>query len=299
MNCNGCRNPFDHSRRKPISLSCPHTFCQDCVKKLTAKQCPDLDCNATINSKFENSQLLLVIPESSYDKLRKKIEKNLIQTDQLQLDVSKNWDKENFNYTKSLRDEIENTADQLILLIKTNKQQLLNDVFDHEDKMNETFCKIKAINDVQNYLKTKAASEDLNEKELADLDTKIEAHVRQLNFFSNQSSSIKNESIKFAAMKSISSETGIFGELVKKSASHCLESKISPKRYSVASSSSVETEGEEKKIFRKKIPFNMSQWGSCYGKRFCNCNDKMAQACSSKRCDNRSNKIECKSNVFV
>jgi hypothetical protein len=68
MECDICCESFDHSIRKPYSLSsCPHTFCLKCLEEYS-KECPE--CRRPINGKNINIALLKLIPESSYDKIK-------------------------------------------------------------------------------------------------------------------------------------------------------------------------------------------------------------------------------------
>ncbi len=67
--CKICFNKYDHSLRKPYHLSCPHTFCKDCIIKIQiyANQCPA--CRLPIRETYPNIELLETIPESNYERL--------------------------------------------------------------------------------------------------------------------------------------------------------------------------------------------------------------------------------------
>ena len=57
MDCNICYESFDHSIRKPYSLSsCPHTYCLKCLDQLNNNKCPN--CNEPIKGKNINIALL-------------------------------------------------------------------------------------------------------------------------------------------------------------------------------------------------------------------------------------------------
>ena len=66
MNCQIHFNQFDHSIYKPYILSCPHTICLDCLKRLTSKICPF--CSEPVTNSYPNLALLELLPESEYDK---------------------------------------------------------------------------------------------------------------------------------------------------------------------------------------------------------------------------------------
>jgi hypothetical protein len=50
MQCEICLNKYDHSRHKPYFLSCPHTFCIDCLNRLQENKCPA--CQSKFQEKF-------------------------------------------------------------------------------------------------------------------------------------------------------------------------------------------------------------------------------------------------------
>jgi hypothetical protein len=59
MICRICLKKYDHSSCKPYQLSCPHTYCLDCVLKI--ENCPD--CGLIVVEKNQNIALLEFIPE--------------------------------------------------------------------------------------------------------------------------------------------------------------------------------------------------------------------------------------------
>ncbi len=87
MQCGICFENFDHSKRKPFAMiPCTHTLCIECINKLNEKICPI--CNKPFTDKNPNWYLLDLVPESSYDSLKKKLEQSLndfkVNIDQLE-----------------------------------------------------------------------------------------------------------------------------------------------------------------------------------------------------------------------
>ena len=87
MTCQICFNSYDHSIRKPYSLSCPHTFCICCLEKLKGNKCPS--CNLSIINKNPNLALLEFIPESSYDKIKAESLKAINEIHEIRNDFNK------------------------------------------------------------------------------------------------------------------------------------------------------------------------------------------------------------------
>jgi len=84
MECVICVNLYDHSIHKPYSLtSCPHTYCLKCLDKFNNNNCPQ--CGIPINGKNLNIELLKLIPESSYDKLKAISLKIFIELNEVEL----------------------------------------------------------------------------------------------------------------------------------------------------------------------------------------------------------------------
>jgi hypothetical protein len=86
MECDICIEPYDHSIRKPCSLSsCSHTYCLKCLEQLNI--CPK--CNEPIKGKNINIALLNFIPESSYDKLKTTTLKSCIEINEIMNNLKK------------------------------------------------------------------------------------------------------------------------------------------------------------------------------------------------------------------
>ena len=107
MDCDICLNPYDHSKHKPFSLTCPHTVCLECLNKLNTKYCPH--CKEQIKAKYPNLALIKLIPESEYDKIRNKLEKTIIEVNDLKQKLTtecENKLESGLTRFKSLKNEV-------------------------------------------------------------------------------------------------------------------------------------------------------------------------------------------------
>lgn len=129
MNCEICFEPFDHSIRKPYSLSsCSHTYCLSCLQKLINKKCPE--CNKTIKEKNPNNALLRFIPESNYDKLKSETLKAWINLNEIKQNLkSKRQEKLEQNRAKliSTKKLICDETSKLINNLRQNEEILLDE----------------------------------------------------------------------------------------------------------------------------------------------------------------------------
>jgi len=120
MNCDICFQAFDHSIRKPYSISsCPHTYCSECVHKF--KQCPQ--CAKLINEINLNLALLKLIPESSFDKLKRETLKAYIELNEIRGNLKNEREHELNMYTSkiaSIKKVITNETNKLINILKIN-----------------------------------------------------------------------------------------------------------------------------------------------------------------------------------
>jgi len=74
--CKVCSEKFDHSLKKPLVLiRCAHTFCAQCIGKFVENVCPI--CRCIIEDTSTNWSILETTPESSYDKAKADLEKQL------------------------------------------------------------------------------------------------------------------------------------------------------------------------------------------------------------------------------
>lgn len=127
MDCQICFNQYDHSKRKPYSLSsCPHTFCIGCLHKI--KKCPF--CNTIFKEIHPNLALLAFIPESEYDKTRNELVLRLKDVDDLKLELNTISQVKAHEYSARLdqiKKEINEKAKQSIQSVLSNQKKLLEE----------------------------------------------------------------------------------------------------------------------------------------------------------------------------
>jgi len=189
MECDICIEPYDHSIRKPCSLSsCPHTFCLKCVDKLNNNNCPH--CNEPIKGNHINIGLLKLIPESSYDKLKTTTLKSCIEINEIKNKLKKS-NEEKFNIyetkIKSIKQTISDETNKIINILKQNEKFL-------SDECDIIFNDIKADLNLNTFefdnSKVKIEKDELNETELANFNRKIEEIKQNIN---NNSKQIENK----------------------------------------------------------------------------------------------------------
>jgi len=189
MECDICIEPYDHSIRKPCSLSsCPHTFCLKCVDQLNNNKCPH--CNEPIKGKHINIGLLKLIPESKSDQLKTKSLKACIEINEIKNKLKKsNEEKLNIYETKikSIKQTISDENNKIINILKQNEKFL-------SDECDIIFNDIKAnlnLNTFEvDHSKEKIEKDELNETELAHLNRRIDKIKQNIN---NNSKQIENK----------------------------------------------------------------------------------------------------------
>lgn len=190
MSCKICFNNYDHSKHKPYQLSCPHTYCINCLNKLKSNKCPV--CNLKIVNKNPNIALLELIAESEYDNLKKNLSKNIIEINNSKNSLALKSEiklKEHITRLKSIKNYInKETTGSIELLRKkqfdlNRKINLLEDdliknlfQFNIEEKM--TIKISKAKNSIE--------TNQLDEQELAILADEIEKIKTKINQLVNQ-----------------------------------------------------------------------------------------------------------------
>jgi len=178
MSCEVCFEPFDHSNRKPYSLSsCPHTYCAICLDHLTNSKCPQ--CSKPIVGKNLNIALLKFIPKSEYDDLKEDTLKNLIEINESKQAIKyERQEKLNMQEIKltSIRQAILYETTRKIKILKENKKMLLDecDLMLNEIKTNFDSNKFE-YNSLFfiTYSKESIETNELNKDELQSLNNQI------------------------------------------------------------------------------------------------------------------------------
>ena len=218
MNCEHCLNPYDHSKRKPFIISCPHRFCSDCIgHKLNDKKlCPI--CHKPIRSKFPDLTLMKVLPYSTYDNTRRELENCLHETNELRLKQNNLCEKKfsaSLTALKNQRAEFAKKSNDLINLIKKCQTNFLLDLDQVENKLQENLKEIKTQSEIESKVKvakTVLETNELNETQLITL--KDEFHNKKIEFTQNiEKVDRMNEFYDIIYNNNINVQTGVIASL--------------------------------------------------------------------------------------
>lgn len=216
MSCQICFNSYDHSRHRPYHLSCPHTFCLDCLDKLRDNKCPS--CKTPIQFKNPNLALLEFIPESTYDSLKQQLHRILTETNDLKSSLTRDWElsiSNHLNKFKCLKRDISSKSTELIKLIRNNEARMLQRVNEYENKITKQFDKLKIDNEIETKLsaaKFNLNTNEMNEKELSILNDEISTLKTKLNAIKTNSK--VNYKLELICFQNINSTTGVYAELI-------------------------------------------------------------------------------------
>ena len=149
--CKICLEPYDHSIRKPYSLSsCPHTFCISCLELLKENKCPI--CNRNIIAKNTNLELLELIPESDYDRSKAEAFKSLNELNELRDQLKLKQDsklKEHLSQLNLIKNTLNNEINNYINILILNQTQLNNEIYLLENNIFNNLTPSKFEDDIQ------------------------------------------------------------------------------------------------------------------------------------------------------
>jgi hypothetical protein len=173
--CKICLNNYDHSIRKPHHLSCQHTFCIECINKIKVdlNKCPK--CNQPIRVIYENVELLELIPESNYDKLKQEALKKL--------STKESEVNEHLNALKSIKGSIYSQSNLLINLINEKKAKSISEIELIEKSLKETLSKAKS----------EIVLNQLNEQEIQNFSNQIIGLDQKYEFELNTDVNLTND----------------------------------------------------------------------------------------------------------
>ena len=155
MQCGICFENFDHSKRKPFAMiPCTHTLCIECIDKLNEKICPI--CNKLFTDKNPNWYLLDLVPESSYDYLKKKLEQSLN-------DFKHNLDQVEHERFKQIESQILDYTNEIIKSVQVCQTNLLSNL---NSIMLERVKESLSIDQDIAELRAKLNNNDLNEEQI-------------------------------------------------------------------------------------------------------------------------------------
>ena len=184
MDCKICFELYDNNLRKPISISCGHTFCSSCLdtlRNMGNNQCSI--CKTRITSKISNFALLDVLEthqQADY-KLVDEIDSYCKQMHTIKKEIHhKCYQRmEHFNSSiNSIKNKINYRASQLIKQIESQRILLNEEANIIQEVQNE---KIKIILKTCEYDIPKDYKQ-MKKQELEKLKTQVSQAVANLNF---------------------------------------------------------------------------------------------------------------------
>lgn len=219
MDCDICLNPYDHSKHKPFSLTCPHTVCLECLNKLNTKYCPH--CKEQIKAKYPNLALIKLIPESEYDKIRNKLEKTIIEVNDLKQKLTtecENKLESGLTRFKSLKNEINEKTADLINSIMQHQKKLLEELNTYENSLKYSIKKLKIDSRIENSInegRNGLEKNLLNEDEMIKLNNDIASNTYILHKMLMEINKL-NQVYEFSNRQDNFNELGFFGEIISK-----------------------------------------------------------------------------------
>ena len=206
MNCEICFNQYDHSVHKPYVLSCPHTFCVNCVNQLNANTCPT--CNSEIKTKNPNLALLNFVPESLYDKLKLKSQKNLNEISEIKNAVKNKCLSKLIDYLYEL-------LRKFIDLILSNETEQINELNEFALNIHAYLTlseeELESI-EIITKLKQLVENNTISEEGLASLVEESEAFKKNIIKLESEIEEVR-ENIEFTVHESVSMSDGLIGEI--------------------------------------------------------------------------------------
>jgi hypothetical protein len=194
MSCKICFNNYDHSKHKPYQLSCPHTYCINCLNKLKSNKCPA--CNLKIVNKNPNIALLELITESEYDNLKRNLSKNLIEINNSKNSLAFKREiklKEHITRLKSIKNYINKETTGSIELLRKKQYDLNRKINLLEDDLIKNLFQFNIeekmaikISKAKNSIETNQLDEQeltILADEIEKIKTKINQLISQIDLF--------------------------------------------------------------------------------------------------------------------
>jgi len=221
MICQICYTPYDHSRHRPFSLTCPHTFCLSCVDKLkqksTRQQCPT--CNAPITHQFPNLALLETIPESNYDLLKSASLKLIVKSSELNKSLNVLTEsklEEGLQKIRSIKQTIKRETNNLICLLKENENILIEEADLLESQLSKCMSRYTLDEEIIKILKSDQISiafNELKENQLADKHERAKLTNAMLASLIDEVEKL-NEHFEFSMKTHVFIDDGQIGQII-------------------------------------------------------------------------------------
>lgn len=203
-----------------VLINCGHSLCFQCEIKLPAKKCPN--CNSNIESTLTNWELLKLVAESEYDKLKSELDKNINEIVSIRTKIQTDEEqriKENSNQVSSIKTRVETQTKELIRQINESKFQLFKEL----DAANRLESRIGSCNKILlNFDKLREAAtknmanNQLSKEQLANLNAKLLKQKKELKIVVPAQENVRaRDSFDFIVNKSAVIDSKFIGQIKK------------------------------------------------------------------------------------
>ena len=181
MNCKICFEKFDRLAKKPMNISCGHSFCYDCLIQLKARNsymCPM--CRDPIKNEQPNYAVLdlldLNLIVDPYLTLRHDISKTYKEIEEANFDLKLKLKKIIQDQVDTIKSTINDRAAELVDKIMARHETLILEAENIHNNLNEKVESIFVVNRVN--------FEQMSKQELDNLKTKLSREKKV--YFPNQ-----------------------------------------------------------------------------------------------------------------
>lgn len=201
MDCKICFEKYDINLRKPISINCGHSFCNDCLNSLRINNsyvCPTcrrpitneepnytvLDILETFNLENESNRESLLVSEVSivFNEIEERKKKVHSKCRQQLIELK--------NKFESIKSTISCRADELINRIKSRQEFLIREADTMQRNLSEKIASILDENRIKN--QSQVDFEKIEKRELEKLKVKYNQKIQLLKSNQNELHQIEN-----------------------------------------------------------------------------------------------------------
>lgn len=213
MDCKICFESYNCQERKPMSISCGHSFCYECLKSLKTSnsyECPT--CRQPIKSELPNYTVLDIIDsnqnEEPNSELTDEIQKALKELEERQASIDSKCKQkltEIKNKMESIKSTVNFRADELRQKIQSRQDSILTEA----DELQKVLkIKVKKLLN-ENQTAERLEYDKLQKKEFEKLKSQLNTKIKQLKANQNELSQV-DDLFEFIPNKENELEIGSF-----------------------------------------------------------------------------------------
>lgn len=215
--CKVCFQVYGTEKNKPFCiLPCCHTFCGDCIAKLTDRHCPS--CRSAITETKLNWELYETVSQLAFEALKQKAEKFMSDfqktKEACRVLYEKKYEVHMGGITK-LKRLINQNAEQAMNKIFDEQKQLLTEVDAFELSLMRKVDSILFWQDRIDYklekMLEKLSAKEMKDKEYEELKTSLETN---LSLFKNSSKFIEQDKYDYRP-ETADSDSQFLGKIVR------------------------------------------------------------------------------------